>query len=251
MNNFDSDWSIQSLVAETGMSSRTLRHYDAIGLLKPSRLGSNGMRYYNQTAVLRLQRILVLKELGLGLAEIAKAIESTDDIETVLNRQIELLAKQRERIQKQIETLETTLLTIQEGGSVMPEIAFDGFENDPYASEAEQRWPYNYAESRRRLGRLSADEQRALFEQGPAITQALADVMLAGHDVQSPEAQAVIAKHYAWICSFWTPNREAYIGLGEMYVADERFKAHYEKFAAGLDVFALDAMRQYAFANLA
>ena len=127
----------------------------------------------------------------------------------------------------------------------------DQLVNDPYAAEAEQRWADNYAESRRRLGRLSADEQRALFDQGPGITQALADVMNAGYDPKSPEAQAVIAGHYAWICSFWTPNREAYIGLGEMYVADERFKAHYEKFAAGLDVFARDAMRQYAFANLA
>ena len=68
------EWSIQDIARRAGTTSRTLRYYDAIGLLEPSRIGSNGYRYYDQAALVRLQRILLLRELGLGLPAIAEAL---------------------------------------------------------------------------------------------------------------------------------------------------------------------------------
>ena len=133
----------------------------------------------------------------------------------------------------------------------MPEEAFNGFANDPYAEEAQERWPNQYAVSQQRLARLSAAEQRALFDQGNQITAALAEAMGSGELAGGERIQSLIAEHYSWICNFWTPNREAYIGLGEMYASDERFKAHYEEFAAGLAEFMREAMTSYANAHLA
>ncbi|MDE2386794.1 MAG: MerR family transcriptional regulator [Actinomycetales bacterium] len=251
MNHSKSDWSIQELVASTGQSSRTLRHYDAIGLLRPSRIGANGMRYYDQSSVLRLQRILVLKELGLGLAEIAAVVEKRVETEPALLGHIQQLKKQRDRIDRQIDSLELTLINLKEGANIMPNEAFDGFAYDEYAAEAQERWPGQYAESQQRLARLSASEQKALFERGDSITSALAEAMAVGEAAGGERIQSLIAEHYQWTCAFWTPNREAYIGLGAMYVADERFKAHYEKFAAGLAEFMREAMTSYANAHLA
>lgn len=251
MNHSQQDWSIQELVASTGQSSRALRHYDAIGLLRPTRIGPNGMRFYDQGSVLRLQRILVLKELGLGLAQIAGVLDNELETKSALAGHIQQLKKQRERIDRQIDSLELTLINLKEGAIIMPNEAFDGFANDEYAAEAQELWPNQYAESQQRLSRLNAGEQQALFEQGNSITSALAEAMVAGEAAGGERIQSLIAEHYKWICAFWTPSREAYIGLGEMYVADERFKAHYEKFAAGLAEFMREAMSSYANAHLA
>jgi hypothetical protein len=127
----------------------------------------------------------------------------------------------------------------------------DQFQSNQYASEAQERWPNQYVESQQRLKRLSKDEQQALFEAGNQNHVDLAELFKAGESVESEAVQLAIGKHYKWVAAFWTPNREAYIGLGEMYVADPRFTANYDKFAPGLAVFMRDAMRIWGNANLA
>jgi ribonuclease BN (tRNA processing enzyme) len=124
------------------------------------------------------------------------------------------------------------------------------FANDPYAAEAQDRWPNQYIESQQRLARLSATEQKELFERGDSISQGIAEAMAAAEPAVGERVQSLIAEHYRWVCAFWTPNREAYIGLGQMYVADERFKTHYEQIAAGLAEFMHEAMTEYANAHL-
>ena len=121
---------------------------------------------------------------------------------------------------------------------------------NPYAQEAEERWPSQYRESQRRLSKLSSDEQRAVFNQHEAIATELAELFKAGAAAESTEVQALIGRHYDWITNFWTPSREAYVGLGQMYAADERFTANYDKFAAGLAVFMSSSMTLWADANL-
>jgi hypothetical protein len=119
-----------------------------------------------------------------------------------------------------------------------------------YAAEAQRRWPEQVAESNRRLARLSTAEQQALFARGDQIAQALADAMALGATAEAADVQTLVGQHYDWICEFWTPSRDAYVGLGQMYVADERFKARYERIATGLAEFLSEAMRLYANANL-
>ena len=95
------EWSIQDIARSAGTTSRTLRHYDDIGLLEPSRVGANGYRYYDEHALVRLQRILLLRELGLGLPAIAEVFEGQRDTAAALRTHLKLLAAERERIGRQ------------------------------------------------------------------------------------------------------------------------------------------------------
>lgn len=128
--------------------------------------------------------------------------------------------------------------------------ASDPFERDQYAEEASERWPDKYAESQRRLGKLTDTEKRELFARTEENHQLLAKLFTSGQAANSEEVQQAIASHYGWVSAFWTPDRAAYIGLGEMYVADPRFAANYNKYASGLAVFMRDAMAVWANENL-
>ena len=120
-----------------------------------------------------------------------------------------------------------------------------------FAYEAEQRWPDNFAQSEARLSKLSPSQRGDLIEAGNEITRQLAELFKSEAAADSPKVQEKIDRHYNWVCNFWTPQRESYIGLGEMYVADARFTAHYNEFAVGLATFIRDAILHYATSNLA
>ena len=128
--------------------------------------------------------------------------------------------------------------------------ASDPFEQDQYAEEASERWPDKYAESQRRLGKLSDQEKRDLFTRTEENHQTLARLFTSGQSVGSDDVQHAIANHYGWVSAFWTPDRAAYIGMGEMYVSDSRFAANYDKYAPGVAVFMRDAMAVWANENL-
>ena len=120
-----------------------------------------------------------------------------------------------------------------------------------YTEEAQQRWPDQYKESQERLDKLSKEEQQALFNQGDQNNEEIAELFKAGLSPEHDEVQAVIAKHYKWVSAFWTPSKAAYIGLGEMYVSDERFTAFYDKIVPGLASFMKHSMTIWANNNLA
>ncbi len=126
----------------------------------------------------------------------------------------------------------------------------DPFVENEYTEEASERWPDKYAESQRRLGKLTDTEKRELFARTEENHQLLARLFTSGQAANSEEVQQAIASHYGWVSAFWTPDRAAYIGLGEMYVADPRFAANYNKYAPGLAHFMRDAMAVWANENL-
>ncbi|MFM6979951.1 MAG: TipAS antibiotic-recognition domain-containing protein [Micrococcales bacterium] len=113
---------------------------------------------------------------------------------------------------------------------------------NPFAEEAEVRWPEQYAESQRRVAKLSKAEMAEIMQQHSDAALALAELFKADAKPTDAAVQAQIAKHYQWICNFWTPSREAYINLGKMYVADERFATNYNKYADGLAHFVCEAI---------
>lgn len=240
----------RELAAMAGVTSRTLRHYEAEGLLMPQARDRAGQRLYGEPELLRLQQILALRELGLALSEIGEVLAGETDITESIAHRIGQLTDERRRIGDQLATLELTLERLKKGEPLMAEEMYEGFRNHPNAAEAEQRWPDQYAESQRRLRSMSQDEQRALFESGNETRAELAAQFLSGAAVDSHEVQRLIGHHYRWVAAFWTPNREAYIALGEMYVADPRFTANYDQLAPGLASFIRDAMRVWAEANL-
>lgn len=242
--------SIRKLAELAGTTSRTLRHYEQINLLPPSHKAHTGERFYSPQDLVKLQQILILRELEMPLNQIAAVIlNQTDQIESLTGHLSGLRNKQKQ-LGDQIATVELTIERLKRKEGLVPEDLFEGFRDNPYADEAQERWPDNYAESQRRLKKLTKEQQQAVFEQGNQNHIDLAELFKAGLTADEDEVQAVIAKHYKWICEFWTPNKDSYIGLGEMYVSDPRFTATYGKFAPGMAVFMRDAMRVWANANL-
>ena len=133
----------------------------------------------------------------------------------------------------------------------MTQVESQVFDNDPYAQEAQERWPDKYHESQQRLAKLTKSEQQAVFEQMEANNKMLAQLKKSGAEPQSELVQEEIAKHYQWLSNFWIADQQAYIALGEMYVNDPRFTATYDKYEPGLARFMSAAMTAWALANLA
>jgi DNA-binding transcriptional MerR regulator len=156
---------IDYVAAESGVSSRTLRHYHAIGLLIPAATRDNGVRQYDQAGLLRLQNILVLRDLGLSLKRIREVIDEQVDPIVAIEGQLDAVEQQKQRLIKIQNALENTKLRLLEGEQIMLSESFDGFENDPYAQEAEQRWPDDYAKSQERVSKLTSGQQEAVMEE--------------------------------------------------------------------------------------
>lgn len=245
--------SINEVARLSGVTSRTLRHYDAIGLLHPAYTANGGRRYYEQKDLLRLQRILLLRGLGLGLDTIAEVLTGQDQQEavSVLERHRDWLVSERARLSTLIRTVETTMTYVKEGGEMAPEKIFEGFEENPYEDEARQRWGDKAVDDGyARLRSLSpADRQRAMHGWKDAIA-VLRDVRDAGLPVDDEQVQQVIHGHREWLELSWTPDRDSYTGLADMYYDDERFRRNIGEGDDALVEYLRDAMKVYAAANL-
>ncbi|MEZ0142966.1 MerR family transcriptional regulator [Microbacterium sp. NRRL B-14842] len=267
------DWSIQEIARLAGTTSRTLRHYDDIGLLPPSRIAANGYRHYDAAALVRLQRILLLRELGLGLPQIAEVLGPSTGSGTqgsgkqgsgtrdagsgtqgggsaaeasALETHLALLREEQTRLARQIASVESTITALRGGENLMAENMFDGFDHTQYKQEVEDRWGTKaYADSDR-WWRGMSDAERADWQQ--RVSDLGRDWIAAaesGIDPASAEAQELARRHVAWLTGIpGTPAAalrkgpdaaaKAYvIGLGEMYVADPRFGANYATSAGG------------------
>ena len=121
--------SIQEVARLTGTTSRTLRHYDAIGLLEPSRVGDNGYRWYDDRALVRLQRILLLRGLGLGLPDIGRVLDREQDETAALRAHLDWLRSEQRRLERQAASVERTITARENGGPLMAEDMFDGFDH--------------------------------------------------------------------------------------------------------------------------
>ena len=144
------DWSIQDIARLAGTTSRTLRHYGDVGLLEPSRIGDNGYRYYDELALVRLQRILMLRELGLGLSAIKEVLEGQRDNARALLTHLDWLRLEKDRLDRQIGAVERTIRDMEGGEQLMAENMFDGFDHTQYREEGEERWgEKSYADSSR------------------------------------------------------------------------------------------------------
>lgn len=247
------DWSIQEIARLAGTTSRTLRHYDDIGLLPPSRIGGNGYRYYDRDSLVRLQRILLLRDLGLGLPAIADVLTNQVDAIPALHGHLAWLRDERERLARQIASVETTIQAISEGEDIMAEDMLDGFDHTQYKEEVEERWGKDAYAASDAWWRSKTPTERAEWQR--LQKQLAADWTAAaerGIDPEGDEAQALAQRHADWLGSVpGAPGSEngrptaAYLtGLGEMYVADPRFAANYGG-AAGA-TFVRDALRAYA-----
>jgi DNA-binding transcriptional MerR regulator len=251
------EWSIQQIANLAGTTSRTLRHYDDTGLVPPSRVGANGYRYYDADALVRLQRVLLLRDLGLGIPAIAEVLSGQRDDQHALTLHLTWLREEQRRLDRQIASVETTIQTLKGGEKPMAENMFDGFDHTQYKEEVEERWGKDaYATSDAWWRGLSPDEKSGFQQTAARLGADWIDAAQRGVDPEGDEAQALAQRQFDWLRGIpgapgggrGGPTKEYFAGLGEMYVADPRFAKNYGGEAGA--AFVRDAMRAYAERNL-
>lgn len=244
------EWSIHQIARAAGTTSRTLRYYGEAGLLTPSRTGNNGYRFYDEDALVRLQRILLLRELGLGIPEITRVLGGEQDPVSALGLHLRFLHSEKDRLVRQIASVQTTLLKLKGGEQLMPNEVFDGFDHTRYREELIERWGQDtYDHADRWWNSLSEQDKQHHQLTQAQIAREFAEARQAGKAADSDDVQEVTRRHVQWLSQAVTPSKGYLTGLGEMYVADPRFAANYDAYAAGTAAFVRDAMAVYAERN--
>ncbi|MPZ28394.1 MAG: MerR family transcriptional regulator [Micromonosporaceae bacterium] len=232
----------------TGVTVRTLHHYDEIGLLSPSGRTAAGYRRYAEADLERLQQILTYRELGFRLEEIASILADPDaDALGHLRRQHALLTERMERLHKMIEAIEFMMEAEQMGVQLSPEERFEvfgDFDPDQHAAEAERRWGGTeaYRQSQRRTASYTKDDWLRIKEEGEQLSRRFAAALAAGEPATSPAVMDLAEQHRAHIGRwFYDCSYEIHRGLGELYVSDQRFTDSIDQYAAGLAGYLRDA----------
>jgi DNA-binding transcriptional MerR regulator len=242
-------WTTAEVARLSGVTSRTLRHYDAVGLLRPVGTAPNGQRAYGRDELLRLQQVLVLRELGVGLGTIAEILDGQADGDRAdrLREHHAWLLAERDRFDRLARTVASTIESL-EGGTTMPtEQMYEGFDHRRYDAEARERWGDEAVDrGTHTWEQLSDDERAAHQREGQAVSEGLAALLAAGTPAGDPATRDLVARHHAWVALFWTPDPQAYRGLGSMYADDTRFTATYDAVAPGLAVYLRDAIDAHA-----
>lgn len=241
-----SEWSMHEITRHTGTTSRTLRHYHQLGLLPPSRLGANGYRYYDADALVRLQRILLLRRLGLGLPQIAEILDGAQGEHEALRTHLELMQLEREQLDRRIAAVRTTLTQRDDGSTPMPETMFDGFDHTAFEEEVTSRWGRKAWQSSDRWWRsLSEAEKRAHQAEQKQIQADFAAARAEAVTPQDERVLAITARLHDWLSGPVQPvTREYFLGLADLYVADDRFAANFGGPEGA--AYVREAMRAYA-----
>lgn len=239
-------------VAElAGISVRTLHHYDRIGLLVPDGVTESGYRVYSDENLAMLQQILFFRELDFPLKKIKEIVSDPSfDRRQALELHRKLLMERRGRIDGMLETIDKTVRHMKGEIEMTNREKFAGFDfgSNPYEQEARERWgdaAVNRANAK--VAGLSGEKQAELAQEVNAIYFKLAE--LRAGDPASEEAQAAIGEWFALLNRMGCYSPEAFKGMGQMYVDDERFTRSIDQFGAGLAVFMRDAMAVFAEKN--
>ncbi len=250
------EYSIHALAELAGISTRTLRYYDSIGLLHPCGTTAAGYRLYGPREVDLLQQILFYRALGVPLREIARIVQADDfDRLTALRSHLSALYARQAQTSALIETVQKTIQTLEKGDTMQDREKFEAFkqrivqENEAqYGAEVRARYGDAQADAAnaRLLGMSEADYERfeALKEE---VQQALEQAVRHGSDPAGPEGERIVRLHKTWLGMTWKEySAEAHQALAEGYVTDERFAAYYDRRLPGCARFLCDAVQHWA-----
>ncbi|MEU7927505.1 MerR family transcriptional regulator [Micromonospora sp. NPDC049107] len=236
-----------------GVTVRTLHHYDEVGLLSPSGRTSTGYRRYDDTDLQRLQLVLYYRELGFPLEEITAIIDDpAADPAAHLRRQHELLTVRIKRLQEMVTAIEFAMEASKLNIQLTPEERFEvfgDFRPEEYEAEAEQRWGGTdaYRESNRRASRYGKEDWLRIKAENEDWGRRIVALMASGAPADGPEAMDLAEEHRQIISRwFYECSYEVQTGLADMYMADERFTAYYEKIAPGLAAYLNEAIHANA-----
>lgn len=242
-------YSVSEVAGVTGITVRTLHHYDEIGVLHPSGRSQAGYRLYDDDDLDRLHEILLFRELGFGLEDIRRSLADPSlDRREILLRQRGLVNDQANRFRKMVSAIDRALDTIDEGTTMNKEEMFEVFGDfDPteFEEEAKERWGDSdlFKESQRRTKAYGKDQWKEAGAEGQEIGERFAELVAAGAEPTSDAAMDLAEQHRGHISKWFYPcSHEVHTGLGEMYVADARFAKYWDDLGPGLALFVRDAI---------
>lgn len=248
------EYTVQKLGQMAGVSTRTLRYYDEIGILRPARINSSGYRIYGQEEVDRLQQILFYRELGVSLDNIKKIVTSPSfDSTRALKEHREQLLVKREQLHRLIANVDKTIAAAEGSMTMTDKEKFEGFKQKliddnekKYGKEIRAKYGDEQVDKSNQKVKGMTEEQHAEVEKLAADVLATLDEAFATGDPAGELAQKAADLHRQWLCYYWDSyTKEAHAGLAQMYVDDERFTAYYDKKQPGTAVFLRDAVHIY------
>jgi MerR family transcriptional regulator, thiopeptide resistance regulator len=236
---------VKELAALAGITVRTLHHYDEIGLLRPSARTDSGYRLYDHDDLLRLQQVLVWRELGFSLADVAALLDDPGyDLVGALESQRAGLAARVDELALVLKRVEAALVEAQGGEPVEEETMFEAFDTSRYDDEVRERWGDTeaYRQSTERMARLTEADRCAIVAEGEDLTRRMAAAYTSGVAAESDAAMDLAEEARRGIERFYDCPPEMHVSLGAMYVDDPRFSAYYDRYADGLAVWLRDAV---------
>ncbi|OAB35979.1 MerR family transcriptional regulator [Paenibacillus glacialis] len=248
------EYTVHKLGHMAGISTRTLRYYDQIDLLKPARTNSSGYRIYGQPEVDRLQQILFYRELGISLDRIKEIMTSPsfDGNKALIEHRAKLLEK-RAQLDQLIANVDSTLAQAEGRITMTDQEKFEGFKQNliddnekKYGKEIRAQYGDDQIDLTNQKIKNMTETQYADVEQlEAAVHEALAKAITTG-DPASELAQEAVDLHRQWLSYYWnTYSKEAHAGVAQMYVDDERFTAYYDEKQPGTAAFLRDAILIY------
>jgi DNA-binding transcriptional MerR regulator len=248
------EYTVRKLGKIAGISTRTLRYYDEIGILTPARINSSGYRIYGQVEVDRLQQILFYKELGVSL-EIIKDIvtaESFNGTKALIEHREKLFEK-REQLNLLISNIDKTIAVTEGGINMTDKEKFDGFKQKliddnekKHGKEIREKYGDEVVNKSNNKVKGMSKQQT---EESTRIAAEITDTLEAAFKTGNPAgelAQKVAELHRQWLCFYWdTYTKEAHAGIAQMYVDDARFTAYYDEKQPGTAAFLRDAVLIY------
>ena len=250
------EYSIQELSRLSGVTTRTLRWYDQIGLLKPSRVAESGYRYYGKAEVDRLQDILYYRALGVGLARIKECLDDPSfDRLAALKRHLAALEAERERLEKLIRSVKDTIGAEERNEIMSDEQKFEAFKQrtvahneEVYGAEIRSKYGDETVDAANAaVMNLTQEQYQEWTDLGQAIQTRLEAAVQAGLSPESEAGKELCALHRQWLTitgSRYDPAKHR--GIAELYVMDERFTAYYDQHLPGCARFLREAVIHWA-----
>ncbi|HBW38285.1 MerR family transcriptional regulator [Desulfosporosinus sp. BICA1-9] len=248
------EYTVQKLAQMAGVSSRTLRYYDEIGILKPARINSSGYRIYGQAEVDRLQQILFYRELDVSLESIKDIVTapSFNGVQALREHREKLLDK-REQLETLISNVEKTIVLTEGRINMKDKEKFEGFKQKlvddneaKYGKEIREKYGNETVnKSNQKVKGMSQEQYDEVTKLAAEVIETLHAAFKTG-DPAGELAQKTAELHRQWLCFYWDSySKEAHAGLAQMYVDDPRFTAYYDEKQPGAAEFLRDAVHIY------
>ena len=248
--------SISQVARLAGVSARTLRHYDEIGLLRPSRVSANGYRWYERPQLLRLQRILLLRELGVPLVGITDILAGEADEVTALRRHREQLLTERERLARVIDTIDRTLAGLTGARPLTDEEFFAGLTEGRNHLRQDLARRYgdavegHFAAAEAALAGWSREDHERAADQGRRLLTHLSQARASGVAPHDQEALDLVLEHHQGITALWPADAAAYHALGDLLLDNPVQRAMVAEIDPDLPPWLSKAIKAYAIHRL-